>query len=422
MGSVKLDNIAFGFKENLKTIMLEEGITEIPSYAFNRCKGLKELYIPKTVTNIGDDAFFEINYKQLTIFGEKGSEAERFAKAKGISFVNVSEKVEELNLLINKAKSLPTENVQENLIKELNDSISVGEALLDKNNITLPEIEEAIEKLSVAIRNVELDKTELQNLVNHAVTDFDPYTEESVHAYKEAFNKATSVLENKDVTKEEIQEAVHTLKTATLVKKIYTVVIDGKTVTVEYGEKVNAPKNPTKEGFTFVGWYIGNDEYDFSKPVKGNLIIEARFTKNEEVKVVDKTELQNLVNHAVTNFDGYTTESVEAYKEALNFAQEVLENESATEDEVVMAIQGLEKAVLEKSEESLEQGHSDDNYKPESKPESSINQNEKPNANIEEDTHSNVPNTGVGVAMNQFIVMFGTAMAGIYASMKKAKK
>lgn len=414
LGSVKLDNIAFGFKENLKTIMLEEGIIKIPDYTFNGCIGLKELYIPKTVTNIGKDAIINIDYRQLTIFGELGSEAERFAKAKGIPFVsvNISDKIKELNLLLSKAKSLSTENIQENLVKELNDSIKEGEELLTTTNITISKIDDVINKLSSTIEKIELDKTELYNLICNVITDFEAYTEESVKVYKEIVNNAKQVLENKAATKDEIKNACNDLYNVKLVKKVYNVKIDGKILSVEHGEKISQPKTPVKDGFTFDGWYSGNELYDFLNPVKGNLVIEARFIRNEVPVVVDKSNLQYLVENAFTEFDGYTIESIKSYKKALDYAKKVLLDRYATKDEVDMAIEGLKKSILVEIED-LEENN-------DLKVPNNLNQATQSEV-IEEIIESNVPNTGASTGTNYFVTVMGIALASIYTGMKKMK-
>ncbi|WP_042374473.1 InlB B-repeat-containing protein [Neobacillus jeddahensis] len=54
--------------------------------------------------------------------------------------------------------------------------------------------------------------------------------------------------------------------------------------TVKYNEKATQPEAPTKEGYTFAGWY--SDEartnlYDFDAPVKGSMILYAKWTPNQ---------------------------------------------------------------------------------------------------------------------------------------------
>ena len=65
----------------------------------------------------------------------------------------------------------------------------------------------------------------------------------------------------------------------------YTVTFDsdgGSAVaaqTVEDGKTATKPADPTKEGYTFVGWYLGSTAYDFSKPVTGNITLTAKWEK-----------------------------------------------------------------------------------------------------------------------------------------------
>lgn len=48
-------------------------------------------------------------------------------------------------------------------------------------------------------------------------------------------------------------------------------------VTVGAGGTVSAPENVTREGYDLVGWYLGDEEYDFDAPVTGNLTLTARW-------------------------------------------------------------------------------------------------------------------------------------------------
>lgn len=62
----------------------------------------------------------------------------------------------------------------------------------------------------------------------------------------------------------------------------YTVTINGVTsVTKEVAEGtiLVRPADPVKVGYKFIGWYVGDKEYDFSAPVMSDLVIEARFEK-----------------------------------------------------------------------------------------------------------------------------------------------
>ena len=60
--------------------------------------------------------------------------------------------------------------------------------------------------------------------------------------------------------------------------------------TIEEGERVSRPVNPTKDGYIFDNWYIGDDIYDFTLKVNKNITLSAKWVKdntseedNEEV-------------------------------------------------------------------------------------------------------------------------------------------
>lgn len=72
--------------------------------------------------------------------------------------------------------------------------------------------------------------------------------------------------------------------------------IDGNEtiVNVNKGNKVETIEEPKKEGYTFNGWYLGEEKYDFNKEVTSDLKLVAKWTKNvdknEESKTPDKTK------------------------------------------------------------------------------------------------------------------------------------
>lgn len=107
-GSVTDMSEAFSDCESLTSVILEEGITEIGDYAFSDCTALKELTIPASVTTFGKDCIGIMEIREYTdsrksaykikgyqvvpgfrIKGVAGSEAEKYARAAGISFVPV---------------------------------------------------------------------------------------------------------------------------------------------------------------------------------------------------------------------------------------------------------------------------------------------------------------------------------------------
>ena len=66
-------------------------------------------------------------------------------------------------------------------------------------------------------------------------------------------------------------------------KALVTTEIDGKKVKtlVAYEEKVTKPADPEKAGYEFIGWYVGDQEYDFTTPLTDDVVITAKFKKSE---------------------------------------------------------------------------------------------------------------------------------------------
>ena len=84
-GKIKvISTQAFDGCTNLKSIRIADGTQKIGSFAFYNCTSLSRVYIPKTVSNISYDAF--ANCDKLTIYGEKDSYAETYAKKYNIPF------------------------------------------------------------------------------------------------------------------------------------------------------------------------------------------------------------------------------------------------------------------------------------------------------------------------------------------------
>ena len=75
-------------------------------------------------------------------------------------------------------------------------------------------------------------------------------------------------------------------------KEIYTVSFDsdgGEIVSsqqVEAGKTAVKPDDPSKEGYEFLGWYIGKEKFDFSKPIKENVTLKAKWEKGETVATI----------------------------------------------------------------------------------------------------------------------------------------
>ena len=64
---------------------------------------------------------------------------------------------------------------------------------------------------------------------------------------------------------------------------------------VKRGNKVYEPSDPKNEGYIFLGWYEGNELYDFTKVVKYNMTLVAKWEKDDYVKVSFETVGGNTI-------------------------------------------------------------------------------------------------------------------------------
>lgn len=96
-GCYGVKNVVFGkgmtlhrgdcaFCKDLETIILPEDLTAIPENFAKGCTSLKSIYIPDTVTEIGEKAF---EGDDVVLYGKKDSVVESFAKEAGITFQDI---------------------------------------------------------------------------------------------------------------------------------------------------------------------------------------------------------------------------------------------------------------------------------------------------------------------------------------------
>ena len=60
-------------------------------------------------------------------------------------------------------------------------------------------------------------------------------------------------------------------------------------VVIKIGETIKEPDIPTKDGYTFKGWYIEEEEFAFSKPITEEITLKAKWEENKEEKETPST-------------------------------------------------------------------------------------------------------------------------------------
>ena len=86
-----VNGVGFGMQVELESVVLKEGVTQIPIAAFTGCENLTSLKIPSSVTNVGEDAIIALygstfhNCKKLTnIYVDEGNSV--YSSENGILF------------------------------------------------------------------------------------------------------------------------------------------------------------------------------------------------------------------------------------------------------------------------------------------------------------------------------------------------
>lgn len=80
-----------------------------------------------------------------------------------------------------------------------------------------------------------------------------------------------------------------------------TEIADAKVV---FGNKISEPSSPTKVGYTFAGWYIGEELYDFESLIPANNVtLVAKWTANEYTINFDLNGVEGTIESIKTKYD-----------------------------------------------------------------------------------------------------------------------
>ena len=130
-------------------------------------------------------------------------------------------------------------------------------------------------------------------------------------------------------------------------KPVYTVTFDtacDATVAaqeVKENEQATKPADPTREGYDLAGWYLGEEKYDFSTPVVGNITLVAKWNQKEYtvtfVTNCDTTVTAQTVKHgesatqpAALTKDGYKFDAWYNGEAKYDFTEKVTSNITLT--------------------------------------------------------------------------------------------
>ena len=89
-GVTSIESYTFFACDSLISVTLPDGLVTIGDGAFTGCSSLTRINIPSSVTSIGEYAFSDCSDLK-TIFGEKGTYAQKYAEVHGFGFVDISD-------------------------------------------------------------------------------------------------------------------------------------------------------------------------------------------------------------------------------------------------------------------------------------------------------------------------------------------
>ena len=213
------------------------------------------------------------------------------------------------------------------------------------------------------------DKSALQTRVDEAkeiVTNTAAYTEESLNALRAAINAAQKVLDDPAAAQEEVNAQTDALNAAiaALVEKPVVDKTELQTAVADANEFAASDEN--KEKYTEDSWKTLEEAITVAQVVLNKpeatqeevndalkALTDAKEnlkTKEPSVEKPEKSELQETVNDAkafvggLENPEMYTEESLNALKEAIAMAEEVLASETATQDDINAAMRKVRTA------------------------------------------------------------------------------
>ena len=277
-------------------------------------------------------------------------------------YLGIKTDKEKLENILAEAKEYRGDKYTEESFEILQAVIKTGEIILEDNEVTQEQVNAMILELQAAISGLELkeiittNKTALSIAVEMAsnVTELDKVVPVVVIEFKAALQEAQTILADESVSQEEVDASFARLSVAMHMLQFY------KGEKSELQDLIVQVEGLDENKFTVESWQTLVNALQEAKEVNDNenamqeevdeaiKNLQAAIDNLEEVKEVDKSLLEAMINK-VLGLDGsrYTDKTWNDLIPVLQEAQEVLANESASQEEVDNAYNALVKAYLE---------------------------------------------------------------------------
>lgn len=362
----------FGDSEASKIIMPEK--TVVPEYYQDNLEDSTNPYAQKIIDAIKaknpkatDDITFSGD--EAVVKFEDGSQigVKKINLISNVSFDTLKPLVDEANDVM---ESVKYKNADRELQTAYITTVNKGSKALGDTKIDQSSVDTLVTEISNAknaLNGQETDKSELEALVKEAPEVKEANKNASTkakEAYDEAIQAGQDVLDNSDATQSEVNEAKEKIEEAkrNLANEIKTLAekLNVEVTKTEVGDKKNITESEkseiTKNVTDAVQAKNPNDKFEVSVDNQGNATVTfedgsvGQITNDKTTKAVDKTGLQSDVNkqaavHKTSKYYNASEETKQAYDEAIQAGQVVLDNEKATKQAVTDARSEIQKAL-----------------------------------------------------------------------------
>ncbi|NAD77305.1 LPXTG cell wall anchor domain-containing protein [Enterococcus hirae] len=237
-------------------------------------------------------------------------------------------------------------------------AMELAQAVLTDPRATQSEVDEAVQAVRKAIEQLQevtkVDKTALEKIVeeNQNRNESD-YTKESWKVFTKAMELAQAVLTDPRATQSEVDEAVQAVRKA--IEQLQEVTKVDKTALKKLVEE---NQNRVASGYTAESWQVFRKALEAAQAVLADSnttqaevdesiqAVNKAIEQLQEVTKVDKTALKKLVEENQNRVaSGYTAESWQVFRKALEAAQAVLTDPNTTQAEVELVMNDLVQAI-----------------------------------------------------------------------------
>ncbi len=95
---------------------------------------------------------------------------------------------------------------------------------------------------------------------------------------------------------------------------------ENQTIIVDYNDKIEKPADPVIAGYEFVGWYVGDKEYNFDEPLTEDMILTAKFNLIEYSISYELDSAEDPGNPTSYNVETESFDLINPSKEGYTFA------------------------------------------------------------------------------------------------------